>query len=166
MSDFRSFREPKPILGARALLFERLVDDQHESQEEARPLRIHDIVALRESVKREVARLLNTRRPHPETPQDRDELTVLDYGIPDFSHLNASSSVDRQNLAAILVRAISTFEPRLAEVGVTLEPSPGRPARLVGWIHAVLEVSSVKEPVSFPLTIGIEAGDATMLESY
>lgn len=165
MEDPRPFREPKPILGSRALLFERLVDDQHESQEEARPLRIHDVDALRVSVKREVARLLNTRRPHPETSQDRDELTVLDYGIPDFSHLEAASTTDRQNLAAILVRAVSAFEPRLNQVKVSLDSVPGSPARLIGRINAMLEVGSVKEPVSFPLTIGIEAGDTTILES-
>lgn len=165
MPNSRSFREPKPIRGARALLFERLVDNEHESQEEARPLRIHDVDTLRESVKREVARLLNTRRPHPETVGDHDELTVVDYGIPDFSHLNGASSTDRLRLAVILARAISAFEPRLAQVEVSLDPVPGKPARLAGRINAMLEVGSVKEPVSFPLTVGIEAGDTTILES-
>lgn len=165
MSDPRSFREPKPIRGARALLFERLVDDQHESQEEARPLRVHDVDALRKSVKREVTRLLNTRRSHPETLHHHDELTVLDYGIPDFSHLNAASTTDRRYLGAVLVRAISAFEPRLKQVEVTLDQAPGTQTRLVGQIHAMLEVGSVKEPVSFPLTVGIEAGDTTLLET-
>ncbi len=165
MQDSKPFPEPKPIWGARALLFERLVDDQHESQEEARPLRIHDIDALRESVKREVTRLLNTRRPHRETSHEGDELTVLDYGIPDFSHLEAASTTDRQNLAAILVKSIAAFEPRLTQVEVSLNPAPGNPTRLVGRINAMLEVDSVKEPVSFPLTIGIESGETTILES-
>lgn len=147
------------------MLFERLVDDEPESQVEAQPLRVLEVEALRESVRREVARLLNTRRPHSEALQDREELTVLDYGIPDFSHLAAASPSDRQHLGAILVRAISTFEPRLSQVEVSLEQPPGSKTKLVGWIKAILEVGSVKEPVSFPLAIGLETGETTMLES-
>lgn len=160
-----SLREPKPIRGARALLFDRLVDDDPQSSEETRPLRVLELDALRESVRGELARLLNTRSPRPQAFQEGEALTVLDYGIPDFSHLTAASADDRRNFADILAKAIAAFEPRLSRIQVGLEQFPGAQTKLVGRVNAILEVGSIKEPVSFPLAVGTETSQATILES-
>ena len=57
-------RDPKPVEGGRALLFERLTDaDPRSPMEEARPFRVHEHQELKESVRRELACLLNTRCP-------------------------------------------------------------------------------------------------------
>ena len=54
-------REPKPIRGAKALLFERLVDEDHHTPSEARPFRIYGVEALRESVGTELMRRILDR---------------------------------------------------------------------------------------------------------
>jgi type VI secretion system lysozyme-like protein len=156
---------PKPVRGARALLFERLTDDDPASPDEARPLRVLDRSALRQSVRRELFCLLNTRSPRPEAFESGERLTVLDYGVPDFSHRFASSAEDRLRYAEILLRAITAFEPRLRQVRVSLEPSPDDQAKLTGLIDAILEVGTVKEPVSFPLAVGSVTGEAAVLVS-
>ncbi len=163
MAGSASAREPRAVRGARALLFDRLVDEHPESAEEAQSLRVLGRDALRESVRRELARLLNTRSPRPEAFTSGEELTVLDYGVPDFSHLTAASPDDRRNLADILAKAIAAFEPRLRQVQVILEQPPGGETRLVGHIHAMLEVGTVKEPISFPLAFGTVTGEAAIL---
>lgn len=137
------------MAGARALLFERLVDQQPSQREEAEPFRVLTRVGLRESVRREVERLLNTRCPFPDgfLPGQR---TVADYGLPDFSHLSPASDEDRFEMAGAIVRAIEAYEPRLRRVRVHIEPDTDNRNRGLGCIEAQLVMGEVLEPVSFP----------------
>lgn len=160
-----SAQAPKPVRGARALLFERLVDNEPASPSEGKAVRVLDLPALRQSVRRELTRLLNTRSPRPEAFENGEPLTVLEYGIPDFSHRSAASADDRRRFAETLSRAIAAFEPRLRQVKVTLEPSPADPTRLTGFVDAILEVGTVKEPISFPLSVGGSSAGAAVLLS-
>jgi type VI secretion system lysozyme-like protein len=159
-----SDREPKPIQGGKPNLFERLTDLDPASQHESVPFRILGQEELRQSVRREVVCLLNTRSSRPLDFQGDDELTVLDYGIPDFSSLSAANDADRKRLAAILVRVLSAFEPRLGRIEVTFATAPGSQTSLLGQIHAVMEVGWVKEPVSFPVVFETKTGAAELLD--
>lgn len=155
-------REPKPIRGAKALLFERLVDENPAVQREAQPFRIYDVAGVRASVERELGRLLNTRCPLPASAVDERDRTVLDYGIPDFAYLAASSGTDVEKLARILERAIAAYEPRLKEVHVSLEPASRNNAGVVGTISGILVVGSVNEPVSFPVEASMRRGEVIL----
>ena len=157
-------REPKPIKGAKALLFERLVDDDPHTPGEAQPFRIYGVAALRASVARELMRLLNTRCPRPEGPADEMDRTILDYGIPDFSHIAAGSDTDTHKLARILEQAIATYEPRLRQVRIAIEPSKTSKTTATGSIEAMLVVGSVNEPVSFPLALVLKSGEVVLTE--
>lgn len=154
-------QEPRLIAGARALLFERLVDQQPHQREEAQPFRVLTRAALRESVRREVERLLNTRCPFPDgfLPGER---TVIDYGLADFSALSPASEPDRRLLAQELTRAIEAYEPRLQHVRVLIEPDPQNGNRGIGRIQAQLVVGRFQEPVSFPLLIRPREGIAEL----
>ena len=150
--------EPRLIKGARALLFDRLVDEEVHQEEEARPLRVHDEYSLRKSVQQELMRLLNTRCPGTRWPLDPEDRTVLDYGIPDFSWMSAASGADREELGRIIERAIAAYEPRLRDVQVAFTPSPDNRSAVRGEIHAVLLLEKLKEPVSFQLVITLKEG--------
>jgi type VI secretion system lysozyme-like protein len=148
--------EPKWIKGARIPLFERLTDHRPLERTEATPLRVHNVEELRESVRLEVSRLLNTRCP---VREDRNG-TVIDYGLPDFSWMSAASGENRQQLADIIARKVAAFEPRLAQVRVTLARDATDPRALTGTIEALLVVESIREPVSFPLAFYTKTGAA------
>ncbi|MGH9446054.1 MAG: type VI secretion system baseplate subunit TssE [Terriglobia bacterium] len=150
--------EPKPTTGARALLFERLTDSEPASQSERRPFRIHDLDALSESVRRELARLLNTRCPCPERLRENAERTVLEYGIPDFSSLSAASEADRSRLAGMIEQALSAYEPRLRQIHAAFQPGLLNPAVLHGRIEAVLVAGMVNAPISFPILVQARNG--------
>lgn len=154
-------RQPKTILGARAPLFDRLVDSDPASLQERSPHRVLNAAGLRASVARELARLLNTRCPASE---DRNG-TVIDYGIPSLSHFSASSDSDRDALATIMKRKIEAFEPRLRNVRVFLERNPGSPSGLTGVIEASLVTESLSEAVSFPLVLHGRDGEITVSDS-
>jgi type VI secretion system lysozyme-related protein len=101
-------------------LFERLAAQADEAQ-------AFDREAMAESVRQELARLLSTRRASARSAQP---LTILDYGIGDWSALQARRSDDRRQLVREIRAAVQHFEPRLQLTEVEAEPVPGQPQRL------------------------------------
>ncbi len=158
-------RDPKKVAGGRALLFERLAgaSDPLAEGEGARPFRIHEGAALRESVARELRRLLNTRSNLPLDSRG-GELSVIDYGLPDFSSLSALSGDDRERLSALVTRAVAAFEPRLRGVRVTAERLLSNDRALILRLDAMLVVGEHSEPVSFSLHARPGAGAVDVAE--
>jgi type VI secretion system protein ImpF len=155
-------RDPKKVEGGRALLFERLAGDKPREREEgARPFRVHETAGMKESVRRELARLLNTRSTAPldAVRGSGEEMSVLDYGVPDFSSLSALSGDDRNRLAAAVARAITAFEPRLRDVRVLAEGLRSNDRALILRLNALLGVGEHSEPVSFPLLVRAASGE-------
>lgn len=147
-------REPRPLRGGRALLFDRLIDLDPNTPDESEPYRVLDGPSLRESVRREISRLLNTRCP---VTVDRNG-SVIDYGVPDFGHINAASESDRNSLAATLARRLAAYEPRLHDVRLTVMRDLLDPLGVVGSIEGMLITEWLSEPVSFPLSIHSRTG--------
>ena len=144
----------------RAPLFDRLIDLHPGPTAEPRPLRTLDRRGLRESVRRELERLLNTRSSLPvDRLEEREELTVLEYGIPDLSSFSAGDPEDQQRLARVVARAVAAFEPRLREVRAFFErlEDSGRAAAL--RIEARLAVDEVSEPIAFPTLLSVKGGE-------
>ena len=152
-------REARRLPGARALLFERLVDLDPRQADEQDPARVLDPQALRQSVRRELERLLNTRSPLPAEALEGRERTTLEYGVPDFGHLQTRDTGAHRRIAEEVRRAVAAYEPRLRQVKVTVEPSaaPDRERRLAVRVDAMLVVGEVMEPVSFA-GLGIGGG--------
>jgi len=182
-------RQPKPITGARALLFDRLVDLYPEADEGERPFRILNREQLKASVRRELERLLNTRCSLPLHELGEVERSVVNYGIPDFSSLSAHNADDRALIASIIGQTISAFEPRLTHFRVEVgpsddresaaikrtncehdifemsEPRPGGEGRLRVSIDALMVVDLFNEPVSFPVSLNSKNGAAEVHDS-
>ena len=146
-------REPRPISGARAPLFDRLSEAPPAFAVDAGAPRILTRGELRNSVRDELARLLNTRASLPLTQRELAEGTVLDYGIPDLSPFTPANEFDYPRVAALIARKIEAYEPRLRNVHVALKTSPANPRALLGIVQATLIAGSVYEPVSFPLAL-------------
>jgi type VI secretion system protein ImpF len=140
-------------------LFDRLVDREPQIPAEPRPLRTLDPRGLRESVRRELERMLNTRSSLPvDRLAEREELTVLEYGIPDLSAFSAGNEDDQRLLAGLVARAVAAFEPRLRRVRVAFERLEDGQRSLRLRIDAELMTNEVAEPVSFPTLLGLRTG--------
>jgi type VI secretion system protein ImpF len=140
-------------------LFDRLVDRAPEVPAEPRPLRTLDPRGLRESVRRELERMLNTRSSLPvDRLAEREDLTVLEYGIPDLSAFSAANEDDQRLLAGLVARAVAAFEPRLRGVRVAFERLEDGQRSLRLRIDAELMTNEVAEPVSFPTLLGLRSG--------
>ncbi len=123
---------------SRAPLLDRLA-----SHDEAGPVRLPDFgrQQLADSVRQELLRLLNTRRSlRPRLKQ----LTVIDYGIADWSGLYADRSDDRRRLAREIRLAVAHFEPRLQLGEVDVQALDGSRhalrVRINGYLRGDVEI--------------------------
>ena len=156
--------QPKPIAGARALLFDRLVDS-HDCEQDEQHLRILNENQLRASVRRELERLLNTRCSISLHRLGEEERSVVNYGIPDFSSLSPHNADDHALIASIVGQTIAAFEPRLRQVRVEVGPASGAESALWLNINAELVVGLYSSPVSFPATLNNKSGTAELHDS-
>src|ERR1051326_2576687 len=139
-------------------LFDRLVDRSRLLHADVAPVRTLDRGGVRKSVRRELEPLFNTRCPIPSHRLGARERTVIDYGIPDFSTFRARNPDDQKKIAAILKKAIEAYEPRLADVKVTIEPIEGDDFMLAGAIEATLIVDNTREAVLFETMLQMKEG--------
>jgi type VI secretion system protein ImpF len=146
-------RDSKSTEGARALLFDRLVDAKPAEPVEQQPLRVLTVDQVRDSVQRELARLLNTRSPTAPEELERKEWTVLDWGLPDYSGWYTRSAPSRDRLARLVEQTIRAFEPRMIDPRVTVEEQSDNDRALTVFIDGTIRVGTLLEPVSFPLAL-------------
>lgn len=142
------------IEGARALLFERLMQPLDRHGAPAAVARIHDIDALRNSVAAELRALLNTRVALDIDTLEARERTTIDYGLPDLSAFPLGNSEAMSRLALHISRTISVYEPRLRVRDVTLEPVAGRRDTLIAHVSGNIVAGTIVEPVSFAVAVG------------
>lgn len=154
--------QPRITDAAPALLFERLVDSEPRQPRDVHPFRNLTPSDLSASIARELARILDTRRAISveealdERPED---LTVLDYGIPDPTALTPQSILDRDDLAAAITIAIRAFEPRLHDPEVRVDPDPSQRNAVVITARGTMKIGKRMQPVSFPLALHVKATD-------
>jgi type VI secretion system lysozyme-like protein len=135
-------------LTVRTPLFDRLVGGG----------RTLDRRGLRESVRRELETLFNTRSTFPARRLSGAPLTVIDYGIPPLTTYSARNPNDHVELAAALRLAIETYEPRLRAVRVRAIPTEREDIALAIVIEAELLAENVREPVSFEIEVDLRQG--------
>ena len=113
-----------------------------------------DIDGVEASVVRELGRLLNSRSRVPLSVFTDTELTVLDYGIPDYGARSAQSEADRRRVATAIRHAIEAFEPRLSEVDVALVDGATGKTIALFCIEASLRVAHTVRRIHFTLNTG------------
>ena len=132
-------------------VLDRLLDDDPGRLLEAPASRSRSIEELKQSVRRDLEWLLNTRQNAGGVPPGLKELnhSLAAYGLPDFSTFTVKNPADQVRLQRILQLAISTFEPRLDNVTVTLVPARDLEQKLRFRIDGRLKIEPVPEPVTF-----------------
>ena len=136
-------------------VFDRLIDpDPPTSMSES-------LRRLKHAVRRDLEWLLNTRRTPVPVPEAFPELrrSVFQFGLPDITSLDRDSRPARERLRRQVQEAIGIFEPRLADVRVSIvdDDSPGA-QRLRFVIEGLLRVDPTPEQVAFDTVLEFASG--------
>ena len=145
--------EPRLVRAAPAPLFERLTDLQPDIAAEAQPLTMLSPEAVRESVLREIQRLLNTRAPVAAPVLERRIRSTIDYGIPDLSVLGTRDFDSETKFVNAIRQALEAYEPRLTAPSVRLARSTTQNAAVLVQVKGELHLGSIREPVSFEVAV-------------
>lgn len=147
-------------------VLDRLLDFEPKSSSEAPKSRSKSLAELKQSVRRDLEWLLNTRSFIGEIDENLEEVnsSVLVFGLPDFTGMSAKSDSELNRLTRTLERAIKTFEPRFLNVKVSLEPVSNIDRLLKFRIEAQLNIEPSPEPIAFDTILQLGSGDFQVKE--
>jgi len=136
----------------RSSILDRLFDNDLENNIEVDPDQHQKLKELRDSVRRDLVNLLNTRFRMLEPADEFTELkrSLLNYGLPDLATVNISDKVKRKAFINHLENILIEFEPRFKSVKVNyMENSDSLDRTLRFRIDATLYADPSPEVVVF-----------------
>ena len=136
----------------RPSILDRLLDDSPHTQLESEPDRHQNLKALRQSVRRDLEQLLNTRYRITAPPQGQHQLehSLLNYGLPDLATINIIDIEQKKEFIRHMEKTIRTYEPRFKSVKVTHHENKDKSDRTLRFrIDAILYADPSPEVVIF-----------------
>lgn len=147
-------------------IIDRLIDLEPRLSEEAPKSRSTSLRELKQSVRRDLEWLLNSRCYIDHIDEHLEEIkkSVLFYGLPDFTGISAKNYLEQKRLTRALEATIKYFEPRFLDLKVTLEPVSTTDRHLKFRIEARLNTEPTPEPIAFDTVLQLGSGDFQVLE--
>ncbi len=136
----------------RPSILDRLIDQEPDALREPTPARHQYLAQLRQSVRRDLENLLNSRFCMIEPPEEFPEVShsLLNYGLPDLATVNISDTEKKQRFVNQLERILREYEPRFKSVRVTHLDNRDRADRTLRFrIDAVLWADPAPQSVVF-----------------
>jgi type VI secretion system protein ImpF len=133
-------------------VLDRLMDDRPEQSQDPARSRGQNLAILRDAVRRDLEALLNSRQRCVSPPTGLDELQIslIEYGVPDFLSANAGSDEAREEFRRSIEQVIRRFEPRFKTVTVKLIEDNVQLDRTLRFrIDALMYAEPAPEYVSF-----------------
>jgi type VI secretion system protein ImpF len=143
------------------LLVTYSVLDRLSTTEDWPVTRTQSIRFLRDSIKRNLEWLLNTRRPpiYGIETYPLAKHSVIYYGLMDLGSLGTSSSSDQRRLQAAIADAVAHNEPRLRDVEVRLQEGDINKKKLRFHIEARMEMKPIPEEIAFDTILDLSTGE-------
>lgn len=122
--------------------------------------RTASINMYRESLKRDVEWLLNTRQPViPELESyPATAASVLNYGLPDIHSFDGSAGKEQNALTVALEKCIRTFEPRITQPRVFLTRTDLLSRSLRFHIEGQVTYENMDEEIKFDTVLELISG--------
>lgn len=123
--------------------------------------RTQSLRMLRESLKRDMEWLLNTRRSVIDGSEQFEAVnrSVIQYGLIDTSSLSLSSTNDHKRLQQAVQQCIDDFEPRLQNTQVTLEADDLKRRKLRFRIEGQIRLDPAPEEITFDTVLDLTSGE-------
>ena len=151
-----------------APLLDRLLDDnpdQPQERQRGQHLLIHQ---LKESVRRDLEALFNSRQCCIAPPDNFDfnQRALFNYGLPDAATLNLGSQKARQEFCRLVEDTVKRFEPRIRSVKVATRSGfdPEDPS-IRFRVEATLFALSAEELIVFDSALNPVTRSVTVAES-
>lgn len=105
----------------RPSILDRLLDNEPHNQTEVDPGNHQRLKELRNSVRRDLENLLNTRYRiiEPGVEFEQLENSLLNYGLPDLATVNIIDKNSRKEFTRKLEQILKNYEPRFKSVKIT-----------------------------------------------
>lgn len=147
-------------------ILDRLLDFAPDITREPPTSRAKSLRELKQSVRRDLEWLLNTRNHSDEIAASLEEVSksLVIYGLADFTGQGVKSPGEQKKLVQSLEKAIRVFEPRLMDLRVSLEPIDDIKRILHFRIEARLKVDPAPEPVMFDTVLQMGSGQFEIIE--
>ena len=136
----------------RPSILDRLFDDEPHIKVEAEKERHQQIRELRQSVRRDLESLLNTRyrMVEPSAEFSELEISLLNYGLPDLATVNITDGTKKKEFTRNLERILKEYEPRFKTVKVTYIENQDKADRTLNFrVNATLYADPAPEIVVF-----------------
>lgn len=148
-------------------VLDRLIDYEPKLSTEAPKSRSKSLQELKQSVKRDLECLLNTRNSPIEISEGLTEVnkSIAIYGLPDFTGLSSKNMDDRKDLIHSVETALRIFEPRFMNVKVLLLETDEVQRGVKFQIQATLRVEPTPEPVVFDTILQVGSGEFQVVEN-
>ncbi len=136
----------------RASLLDRLIDQQPDRQVENEKSRHQLMSEIRENVRRDLERLLNTRFRCISPPDNCYELdrSLINYGLPDLNVINFLNAAGTEQFCRLVEQHIKRFEPRFKTVHVVIRDDNDKLDRTLRFrIEALMHADPAPEEIVF-----------------
>jgi type VI secretion system protein ImpF len=143
-------------------LLDRLIDRDPKSSSEPPLTWGESVRRLKDSLRHDLEWLLNTRRIPVEPPEALEELprSLYYFGFPDITSLGRDSRDTRSRLLRQVEETIAAFEPRLANVKVSLTEFDDDGRRQLRFtIEGLLRMEPNPEQVVFDTVLEMSSGE-------
>ncbi|WP_117190281.1 type VI secretion system baseplate subunit TssE [Rhizobium terrae] len=155
MADPLERYRPRDRVLARSIL-DRLIDEAPDRTFDPPTSLVDQVREVRESIRRDLEALLNTRRCPTAPPAVLAELkdALVSYGVDGIVSANLVTDEAKLRLAQAIERRIVLFETRLSDVRVTILKSRTMTERALRMrIQATFRLHEGMPPISFESTI-------------
>lgn len=147
-------------------VLDRLLDFDPKTSKEAPKSRLRSLNELKQSVKRDLEWLLNTRAYPGDVDDKLEEVkkSVAVYGLPDFTGISAKNYKEQVRMTTAIEEAIKNFEPRFIDLRVSLEPINNVDKALKFHIEANIDIEPSPEPIAFDTVLELGSGEFNIIE--
>jgi len=152
----------------RPSVLDRLLDNDPNKLDNPEKDQHQQLKELRNSVRRDLINLLNTRIRiiKPEEEYEELNLSLLNYGLPDLATINISNTMKRKSFTEDLEALLIEFEPRFKSVSVNyLENMDSLDRTLRFRIDATLYADPSPEVVIFDSVLDPVSGTVNVEEA-
>jgi type VI secretion system protein ImpF len=142
------------------LITQSLIDRLSE-REQWPETRAASISMFRESLKRDLEWLLNTRQPvMPELESfPATSASILNYGLPDIHRFDGSAGREQNVLTLSLERCIRVFEPRINHPRVFLSRTDPLSRNIRFHIEGQVNFENMEEEIKFDTVLELISGE-------